>query len=141
MAKGMSFFSWCFIEFNSSSYNILSKQGRYRFTWTWIHYLLTSYDPEEQLKILKERLTTNYKDQRNPRFSLYSGLVRLMHHPNERHSYINHESIFELLKQAIIYYAMTGRPYLYKNTKEIDIMSIGFAHLETQELTGIIEIG
>ena len=62
-----------------------------------------------------------------------------MHHPNERHSYINHESIFELLKQAIIYYAMTGRPYLYKNTKEIDIMSIGFAHLETQELTGIID--
>ncbi|CAG8627058.1 645_t:CDS:2 [Funneliformis mosseae] len=34
---------------------------------------------------------------------------------------------------------MTGRPYLYKNTKEIDIMSIGFAHLETQELTGIID--
>jgi hypothetical protein len=98
-----------------------------------------SYDPEEQLKILKERLTTNYTSQRNPRYSLYSGLVRLMHHPNERHSYINHESIFELLKQAIIYYAMTGRPYLYKNTKEIDIMSIGFAHLETQELTGIID--
>src|SRR3954447_18055045 len=139
MAKGISFFSWCFIEFNSSSYNIIFKQGRYRFTWTWIHYLIKSYDPEKQLKILKDRLTTDYIDQRNPRYSLYSELVRLVHHPNERHSYINYESILEIVKRAITYYAMTGRRFLYKNTKEIDIMSIGFAHLETQELTGIID--
>ncbi|CAI2188787.1 18256_t:CDS:2 [Funneliformis geosporum] len=114
-------------------------KGRYRFTWTWIHYLIKSYDPDKQLKILKDRLTTDYIDQRNPRYSLYSGLVRLVHHPNERHSYINHESILEIIKRAITYYAMTGRRFLYKNTKEIDIMSIGFAHLETQELTGIID--
>ncbi|GBB89934.1 hypothetical protein RclHR1_01680005 [Rhizophagus clarus] len=114
-------------------------KGRYRFTWTWIHYLLNSYNPKEQLETLKVHLTTNYKDPRNPKFSLYSGLASLVHHPNERHSYIDHESILELIKRAITYYAMTGRRFLYKNTKEIDIMSIGFAHLETQELTGIID--
>ncbi|POG58411.1 hypothetical protein GLOIN_2v1790439 [Rhizophagus irregularis DAOM 181602=DAOM 197198] len=114
-------------------------KGRYRFTWTWIHYLLNSYDPQKQLEILKDHLTTDYEDPQNPRFSLYSGLVRLVHHPNERHSYIDHESILELIKRAIIYYAMTGRRFLYKNTKEVDIMSIGFAHLETRELTGIID--
>ncbi|CAB4417403.1 unnamed protein product [Rhizophagus irregularis] len=114
-------------------------KGRYRFTWTWIHYLLNFYDPQKQLEMLKDHLTTDYKDPQNPRFSLYSGLVRLVYHSHEQHSYIDHESILELIKRAIIYYAMTGRRFLYKNTKEIDIMSIGFAHLKTQELTGIID--
>ncbi|EXX50786.1 uncharacterized protein OCT59_027880 [Rhizophagus irregularis] len=127
------------LEDKYASMAIKWLKGRYRFTWTWIHYLLNSYDPQKQLEMLKDHLTTDYKDPQNPRFSLYSGLVRLVHHPNEQHSYIDHESILELIKRAIIYYAMTGRRFLYKNTKEIDIMSIGFAHLKTQELTGIID--
>ena len=86
-----------------------------------------------------DHLTTDYENPRNLRFGLYSGLVRLVHHPNERHSYIKHGSILELIKRAIIYYAMTGRGFVYDNTKEIDIMSVGFAHLETRGLTGVID--
>ncbi|GES84462.1 hypothetical protein RCL_jg22824.t1 [Rhizophagus clarus] len=69
------------------------------------------YDPEEQLKTLKEQLTTNYINQRNLRYSLYSGLILcLLDCPlktqdstkpiNDKLDILSNKSIFKLMNWA-----------------------------------------